>query len=93
MQYQTTRNDLTVLNDSPVKAEQLTFTVEGIEGTEFIFPDKPDAPVDVSGHSERSWILIPAPSMGTRGRDVLIKAEWAEDGAPKSGEWTVTLGR
>lgn len=93
MQYQTTRNDLTVFNDSPVKAVQLSFTVEGIGGTQFIFPDEPDGPVDIGGHSERSWILVPTPSMGSRGRDVLIKAEWTEDGDPKSGEWTVTLGR
>lgn len=90
MQYRTTRNLLIVSNESGVKAEGLTFTVEPIGDTDFHF-EPVEAAVELSGHSQMSWPLMAGGGWGHTGNNVLVKAEWHESGTPKSGSWNITL--
>lgn len=90
MKYRTTRNHLIVSNESGVKAEGLTFSVEPIDGTQFHF-DAVEAPVDLSGHSQMSWLLIANGGWGHAGNNVLVRAEWREDAHVKSDSWSVAL--
>ncbi|MGP5730284.1 hypothetical protein [Arthrobacter rhombi] len=91
MQYRTNRNHLVVSNEGGVKAEELTFTVEPIGETDFHF-EPVKAPVELSGHSQMSWLLIPGGGWGSTGNNVLVKAEWREGGKPKSNSWNIALG-
>jgi hypothetical protein len=93
MQYSSTKNDLIVVNEGSTGAEQLTLEVEAVGDTSFAMPDPPTDPLDLPAHSSMSWLLIPTPSMGTRGRTVRVKASWTEAGEPRNGEWTVALDR
>lgn len=90
MKYRTVRNHLIVSNESAVKAERLTFTVEPIDDTQFHF-DAVEAPVDLSGHSQMSWLLIAGGGWGHAGNNVLVKADWREGNQVKSGSWSVAL--
>lgn len=91
VQYRTTTNDLVVTNEGPLAAEQLTFEVTGVGGTEFIFPEPPTQPVTVHPASSLSWVLIPTPSMQSIGSTVSIEARWQEAGEAKEATRTVTL--
>lgn len=90
MKYRTIRNHLIVSNESSVKAEGLTFTVEPIDDTPFHFDDI-EAPFDLSGHSQMSWLLIAGGGWGHVGNNVLVKAKWCEDETPKSDSWSISL--
>lgn len=90
MKYTTIRNHLIVTNEGAVKAEGLTFTVEPIDDTDFHF-DPVEAPVDLSGHSQMSWLLIAGGGWGNAGNNVLVKAEWLEDNRSKNDSWSVAL--
>ena len=90
MKYTTIRNHLIVSNESGVNTEGLVFTVEPIGDTDFHF-DAPESPVDLSGHSQLSWLLIAAGGWGSTGNHVLVKADWREGNQPKSGSWSVAL--
>ena len=87
----TVRNHLIVSNESSIKAEGLTFSVEPIDGTEFHF-DAVEAPFDLNGHSQMSWLLIPGGGWGNAGNNVLVQAEWREGDQVKNGSWSVALG-
>lgn len=92
MTYTTTKNELIVRNDGSGAAAGLTFEVEPVGDTEFAMPDAGGRePQDLPAHSSMSWLLIPTPSWGSTGSTVRVQAQWAEDGEPKNGEWTVTL--
>lgn len=91
MKYSTTQNHLVVRNDGTVAAEDLTFELSGVGGTEFVFPDAPDGPVTVHPLSTMSWLLIPASGLGSSGNTVAISGTWSEDGAPREANWTITL--
>ena len=58
--------------------------------TQFHF-DAVEAPVDLSGHSQMSWLLIAGGGWGHTGNNVLVKAEWREGKQVKSGSWSVAL--
>ena len=90
MKYRTIRNHLIVSNESPVKAEGLTFSVEPIDDAQFHF-DPVEAPVDLNGHSQMSWLLIADGGWGQTGNNVLVKAEWREGERAKDGSWSVAL--
>lgn len=90
MKYRTVRNHLIVSNESPVKAEGLTFTVEPIDDAQFHF-DAVEAPVDLSGRSQMSWLLIAGGGWGQTSNNVLVKAEWREGEHVKSGSWSIAL--
>ncbi|MGC4942451.1 DUF4062 domain-containing protein [Kribbella sp. DT2] len=84
--YRTRVNDLIVVNESSVAAEDLTFTVKSLAGEEGLFHfDGPDGPVTVHPRSEMQWLLIPIQGAGT----VKIDGRWTEGGIPCVGEWTV----
>lgn len=91
MQYRTTTNDLAVTNAGTVTAEDLTFKVTGVGGTQFVFPDPPEGPVTLHPDSSMTWTLIPTPSWGSTGSTVQVAAEWTEGGDAKTGTWTVAL--
>ena len=91
VQYQTTTNDLVVTNEGALAAEQLTFELAGVGGTEFIFPEPPIEPVTVHPESSLSWLLIPSPSMQSTGSTVSIQARWHEAGEAKEATRTITL--
>lgn len=91
IKYRTIRNHLIVSNESDVKAEELKFTVEPIDDTQFHF-DAVETPVDLNGHSTMSWRLIAGVGWGSAGNNVLVKAEWREGDQLKSGSWSVALG-
>lgn len=90
MKYRTIRNHLIVSNESGVKAEGLTFTVEPIDDTQFHF-DALEAPADLSGHSQMSWRLIAGGGWGNVGNNVLVKAQWREGDQLRSDSWSVAL--
>ena len=62
--YRAVRNELLVMNESAVAAGDVTFTVEAVGDTPFMFPDPAAEPVTIHGDSSMSWLLIPTPSNG-----------------------------
>jgi hypothetical protein len=91
MQYRTVANDLVVQNAGSVPAEDLTFTVDPVGGTQFAFPEPPVEPFTLPPHSEMSWLLIPTPSWGSSGNTVRIVAKWREGEERREVVRTVTL--
>ena len=91
MQYRSVSNDLVVQNAGSVPAEDLTFTVEPVGGTQFAFPDPPVAPFTLPPHSEMSWLLISTPMWGSSGNTVRIVAKWREGDEQREVVRTVTL--
>lgn len=77
MQYRTLANRLVVKNTGDLAAENISFTVKGLDGTDFRF-DGPNEPVTVEKDSERAWSLVPF-----RHGTVQIEASWSEGGSAK----------
>lgn len=85
MKYRTISNRLVVTNSGEVAAEDLTFEVTGLDGTD-LHLDAPSEPVTIEPDSSRSWIAIPLSS-----GSVQIDAAWTEAGDPRSRRWTITV--
>lgn len=84
--YKTTSNRLVVENTGSVPAEDLTFTVTGLDGCRVHDGDLPTTPFTLEAHSTRSWIVIPL-SSGT----VEIAAAWTEGGEDKNAKFTTEV--
>ena len=91
MRYRTVMNHLVVQNTGPVAAEDLTFTVEPVGGTQFVFPEPPTGRVTLHPQSEMSWLLIPTPSLASSGSTVRVTAQWREGATPHEVVRTVHL--
>lgn len=85
MKYRTVANRLVVRHEGNVPAENLSFTVQGLDETEFNF-DAPQEPITIEKDSTRNWVLIPLRS-GT----IKIDASWQEGKQEKHGTWTIGL--
>lgn len=66
-------------------------TAEPIDDTNFHF-DAIEAPVELSGHSQMSWLLIADGGWGDTGNNVLVKAQWHEGDHLRSDSWSAALG-
>ncbi|HIW92486.1 MAG TPA: DUF4062 domain-containing protein [Candidatus Corynebacterium avicola] len=84
--YTTTRNQLVVENSGNRAAENLTFTVNGVDGCSIHRGDLPTSPLTLEAESTRTWTMIPL-SSGT----VEITAEWTEAGEPKTAVRTIAV--
>lgn len=84
--YTTTRNQLVVENSGNRAAENLTFTVNGVDGCSIHHGDLPTSPLTLEAESTRTWTMIPL-SSGT----VEITAEWTEAGEPKTAVRTIAV--
>ncbi|WP_141657126.1 hypothetical protein [Corynebacterium variabile] len=84
--YKVTSNRLVVENSGAVAAEDMTFTVTGLDGCRIHDGDLPTTPFTLETHSTRSWIVIPL-SSGT----VEISAAWTEGGEDKNATFTTEV--
>jgi hypothetical protein len=85
MKYRTISNRLVVTNSGDVAADNLTFEVTGLDGTD-LHLDPPTEPFTVEADSSRSWIAIPLSS-----GSIQIDASWSEASDPKTQRWTITI--
>ena len=87
MEYRTLANQLVVRNEGNAPAENMTFTVQGLDGASFRL-DAPKEPITIEKDSTRSWVLVPLYS-GT----IQIDASWSEGEQEKHGTWTTQVSR
>lgn len=85
VQYRTLSNALVVSNEGNVAAENLMFTVEGIDDA-LVKIDVPSDPQTLHPNSDLRWICIPLHS-----GNIKVSATWTEDGDPKEAIRTVSV--